>query len=66
MNTVSENLPVDLPVEDMESAFEVDSFSTSLAPVNRTERFLFGLKDRVCCISLMATFVALMRLLLSK
>lgn len=62
MNTLSENLPA----EEMEDFPEVDAFSSSLAPINRTEKFLFGLKDRICCVSLMATFFALMRLFLSK
>jgi hypothetical protein len=62
MKTASQNLPVD----EAEDFAEVDTFSTSLAPINRTEKLLFGLKDRICCVSVMAMFFALMRLLLSK
>lgn len=62
MNTMSEQLPAD----EQEGIPEVDTFSSSLAPINRTERLLFGLKDRIFCVSVMGTFFALMRLFLSK
>lgn len=62
MNITSENLPS----EDLDALPEVDAFSSSLAPVNRTERFLFGIKDRLCCVGLLAVFVALMRLFISR
>ena len=62
MNAMNENLGAD-PLDDLP---EVDAFSTSLAPINRNEQLLFGLRDRICCIGLMATFVALMRIFLSN
>jgi hypothetical protein len=62
MNTLSENLQTD----EMDGLPEVDTFSTTLEPINRTEKPLFTLKDRICCVSLMATFFALMRFFLSK
>lgn len=62
MNTMNENLTTD----QLDDLPEVDTFSTSLAPINRNERLLFGLKDRICCVSLMATVFALMRIFLSN
>lgn len=62
MNTATDNLPA----EAMDDLPEVDTFSTSLAPVNRTEKLLFSGKDRLCCVSVMTVFFAIMRLLLSK
>lgn len=62
MNTASENPAPD----DLDNRPEVDAFSTSLAPINRTGKFLFGLRDRIGCVSLLVAFVALMRLFISK
>ena len=53
------------PIED-EDFVEIDRFSESLAPVNHKQKLLFGLRDRLCCVSVLATFFALMRLFLSK
>ena len=62
MNAISEK---SAPTEN-EDFVEVDRFSESLAPVNHQKKLLFGLKDRLCCVSVLATFFALMRLFLSK
>jgi len=62
MNTTTKkSAPVE--VEEFE---EFDTFSESLSPVNHQEKLFFGLKDRLCCVSVLATFFALMRLFLSK
>jgi len=62
MNTVSNNIPE----EELDNLPEEDVFSSSLAPVNRTEKLIFGLKDRLFCIGFLALFVAAMRFFLSK
>lgn len=43
-----------------------DTFSASLAPINRTHAFTFGLLDRFCCVSVFAMVMMFMRLFLAK
>jgi hypothetical protein len=45
---------------------KIDSFSTSLAPINSPRALCFGFVARLCCVSLLTTIVALMRLFLAK
>jgi hypothetical protein len=44
----------------------IDAFSTSLSPVNHQRAASFNILDRVCCVSLFATVMMLMRLFLAK
>lgn len=45
---------------------EVDRFSASLAPINRTRALSFGLLERFCCFSLLVTAMMAMRIFLAK
>lgn len=45
---------------------EVDAFSTSMAPVNRTQKLIFSFRDRLCCVGLLAAAIAVMRFLFSN
>jgi len=45
---------------------EVDSFSTSIAPVNIAEKLCFNFRDRLCCAGFLLAIVTMMRLLLSN
>jgi len=51
---------------DGDEIVEVDAFTTSMAPVNRTEKFIFSLRDRLCCIGLLAVAFVIMRFLFSN
>lgn len=62
MKTISDQIDD----SEMEEFVEVDTFTSSFSPINRTEKFIFGLRDRICCVSVLATFFAIVRLLLSK
>ena len=58
------NSEIDHP--DADEIVEVDAFSTSMAPVNRTERFIFSIRDRLCCVGLLAVAIVVMRFLFSN
>jgi hypothetical protein len=45
---------------------EVDAFTTSLAPINQTQEIKFSVRDRICCVSLLAMLMTLLRMLLAK
>ena len=51
---------------DADEIDEVDAFTTSMAPVNRTEKFIFSLSDRLCCIGLLAAVFVIMRFVFSN
>jgi hypothetical protein len=51
---------------DADEIVEVDAFTTSMAPVNRTEKFIFSLRDRLCCIGLLAAVLVIMRFVFSN
>jgi hypothetical protein len=61
MKTITEN-PSDNELEPS----EVDTFSTSLAPINHPRILSFGLIERLCCVSLLATALTFMRVFLAK
>lgn len=58
------NTPLDSAVAD--EIVEVDAFTTSMAPVNRTEKLIFGIRDRLCCVGLLAAAIVVMRFLFSN
>jgi len=55
-----------IEVSETDDFIEVDSFSTSIAPINNEEKLCFSFRDRVCCLGFLVAFVAVMRLLLSN
>ena len=59
-------LNTEIDQTDAGEIVEVDTFTTSMAPVNRTEKFIFGLRDRLCCIGLLAAVFVVMRFLFSN
>jgi hypothetical protein len=61
MRTITED-----PIEDGLEPDEVDRFTKSLAPINHTRAFSFGLIERCCCLGVLVTALALMRLFLAK
>ena len=42
------------------------AFGATLAPINRANTITFGLLDRVCCLSVFAAVMMMMRLFLAK
>jgi hypothetical protein len=44
----------------------VSAFSSSLSPINRLGAATFGLRERLCCVALVAVAAAVMRLFLAK
>jgi hypothetical protein len=58
------NPEIDMPESD--DFIEVDSFSTSIAPVNTSEKLSFSFRERACCAAFFGAFIAVMRLLLSN
>jgi hypothetical protein len=51
---------------DADEIVEVDAFTTSMTPVNRTEKPSFSFRDRLCCVGLLGAVLAVMRFLFSN